>query len=153
MRTSKARLVTKGYSQREGIDYQDTFSSVAMLKSIRTLLAVAAYFDYEIWQMDVKMAFLNGYLEEDIYIEQPLHFTSSDDDHKSCFAHKHHKYINDHTTSTRPSCSHRAFLVDVPIIRTRDRFVYPYIQTCICRHALTSRQSILSRNLILILQC
>ena len=43
-----------------------------MLKSIHTLLAVAVYFDYEIWQMDVKMAFLNGYLEEDIYMEQPL---------------------------------------------------------------------------------
>ena len=59
----------KGYSQHEGIDYQDTFSSVAMLKHIHTLLAVAAYFDYEIWQMDVKIAFLNRYLEEDIYME------------------------------------------------------------------------------------
>ena len=68
----------KGYSQCEGIDYQDTFFPVAMLKSICTLLAVAAYFDYEIWQMNVKMAFLNGYLEEDIYMEQPLDFTSSD---------------------------------------------------------------------------
>ena len=46
--TFKVRLVVKGYSQREGIDYQDTFSSVAILKYIRTLLAVAAYFDYEI---------------------------------------------------------------------------------------------------------
>ena len=53
METFKARLVVKGYSQCEGIDYQDIFSSVAMLKSIRTLLAVAAYFDYEIWQIDV----------------------------------------------------------------------------------------------------
>ena len=82
--TFKARLVAKGYSQHEGIDYQDTFSSVAMLKSIHTLLAVAAYFDYEIWQMNVKTAFLNGYLEEDIYMEQPLGFTSSDTDHKVC---------------------------------------------------------------------
>ena len=48
METFKARLVAKDYSQCEGIDYQDTFSPVAMLKSIRTLLAVAAYFDYEI---------------------------------------------------------------------------------------------------------
>ena len=84
METFKARLVAKGYSQRESIDYQDTFSPIAMLKSIRTLLAVAAYFDYEIWQMDVKTAFLNGYLEEDIYMEQSLGFTSSDDDHKVC---------------------------------------------------------------------
>ena len=69
METFKARLVAKGYSQHEGIDYQDTFSSVAMLKSIHTLLVVAAYFDYEIWQMDVKTVFLNGYLEEDVYME------------------------------------------------------------------------------------
>ena len=48
METFKARLVVKGYGQHKGIDYQDTFSSVAMLKYIRTLLAVAAYFDYEI---------------------------------------------------------------------------------------------------------
>ena len=47
--TFKARLVVKGYSQCESIDYQDTFSSVVMLKFIRTLFAVAAYFDYEIW--------------------------------------------------------------------------------------------------------
>ena len=84
METFKVRLIAKGYSQREGIDYQDTFSPIAMLKFIRTLLAVAAYFDYEIWQMDVKTAFLNGSLEEDIYMEQPLGFTSSDDDHKIC---------------------------------------------------------------------
>ena len=64
--TFKAKLVAKSFSQCEGIDYQDTFSSVAMLKFIRTLLAVPLYFDYEIWQMDVKTAFLNGHLEEDI---------------------------------------------------------------------------------------
>ena len=84
MKIFKARLVAKGYSQCEGIDYQDTFSPIAMLKTIHTLLVVAAYFDYEIWQMDVKTTFLNGYLEEDIYMEQPLGFTSSDDDHKIC---------------------------------------------------------------------
>ncbi|CAL2230271.1 unnamed protein product [Prunus armeniaca] len=60
--TYKARLVAKGYRQREGIDYEETFSPVAMIKSIRILLAIVAYYDYEIWQMDVKMAFLNGHL-------------------------------------------------------------------------------------------
>ena len=72
--TFKARLVEKGYSQKEGIDYEETFSLVAMLKSIRILLVVAASLDYEIWHMDVKTAFLNGNLEEDIYMQQPKGF-------------------------------------------------------------------------------
>ena len=76
--------MTKDFSQREGIDYQKIFSSVAMLKSIHTLFAVAPYYDYEIRQMDVKTAFLNGYLEEDIYIEQLIGFTSDDGDHRVC---------------------------------------------------------------------
>ena len=62
--TYKARLVAKGYRQRQGVDYDETFSPVAMLKSIRILLAITAHYDYEIWQMDVKTAFLNGNLEE-----------------------------------------------------------------------------------------
>ena len=67
----KARLVAKGFKQIQGVDYDETFSLVAMLKSIRILLAIAAYFDYEIWQMDVKAAFLNGNLNEDVYLTQP----------------------------------------------------------------------------------
>ena len=56
----KARLVAKGFRQVQGVDYDETFYPVAMLKSIRVLLTIAAYHDYEIWQMDVKRAFLNG---------------------------------------------------------------------------------------------
>ena len=70
--TYKARLVAKGYNQRQGIDFDETFSPVAMLKSIRILLAIAAYYDYQIWQMDVKTAFLNGFIEETIYCNSPL---------------------------------------------------------------------------------
>ena len=85
--TYKARLVAKGYRQRYGIDYDETFSPVAMLKSIQIILALAAYFDYEIWQMDVRTAFLNGELDEEVYMMQPEGFTSIDES-KVCRLHK-----------------------------------------------------------------
>ena len=69
--------MAKGYTQKEGIDYDETFSPVAMPKSVRILLVVVAALDYEIWQMDVKTAFLNGELEEDIYMQQPKGFLRS----------------------------------------------------------------------------
>ncbi|KAH9697541.1 hypothetical protein KPL71_023649 [Citrus sinensis] len=82
--TFKARLVAKGFTQKEGIDYGETFSSVAMLKSIRILLSIAAVLDYEIWQMDVKTAFLNGHLEENIYMQQPDGFIQKGQKHMVC---------------------------------------------------------------------
>jgi hypothetical protein len=70
----KARLVAKGYSQVEGIDYGEIFSPVAKLTSIRFLLSLAASYDLEIEQMDVKTTFLHGDLEEEIYMSQPEHY-------------------------------------------------------------------------------
>ncbi|KAL0462876.1 UNVERIFIED_CONTAM: Retrovirus-related Pol polyprotein from transposon TNT 1-94 [Sesamum latifolium] len=64
MGSNQARLVEKGYTQRPGVDFEETYSPVAMAKSIRILLAIAAWYDYEIWQMDVKTAFLNGLLRK-----------------------------------------------------------------------------------------
>lgn len=67
----KCRLVAKGYSQSQGIDYEETFSPVVRYSSIRTLLALAAQKKLEVHQMDVETAFLNGDLEEEIYMDQP----------------------------------------------------------------------------------
>jgi transposase InsO family protein len=80
----KARLVAKGYRQVHGIDYEETFSPVVMFKSIRIMLAIAAFYDYEIWQMDVKTAFLNGNLEEDVYMTQPECFVDPKNANKVC---------------------------------------------------------------------
>ncbi|GJV49575.1 retrotransposon protein, putative, ty1-copia subclass [Tanacetum coccineum] len=74
--TYKARLVAKGYTQTTRIDYEETFSPVADIRAIRILIAIAAYYDYEIWQMDVKTAFLNRYLSEEVYMEQPEGFVN-----------------------------------------------------------------------------
>ena len=62
--TYKAHLIVKGYRQYYGIDYDEMFSPVAMLKSIRIILAIVAYSDYEVWQMNVKTAFLNRELKK-----------------------------------------------------------------------------------------
>jgi len=67
-------LVAKGYSQQLGVDYNKTFAPVARLDTIRTLIALATQKGWSIYQLDVKSAFLNGVLEEEIYIEQPPGF-------------------------------------------------------------------------------
>ncbi|GKA84653.1 retrotransposon protein, putative, ty1-copia subclass [Tanacetum coccineum] len=72
--TYKARLVAKDYTQLYRVDYEETFSPVADIRAIRILISIAAFYDYGIWQMDVKTAFLNGYLDEDIYMVQPEGF-------------------------------------------------------------------------------
>ncbi|KAK8600410.1 hypothetical protein V6N12_050264 [Hibiscus sabdariffa] len=84
VQTYKGRLVAKGFRQIHGIAYDETFSPVAMFKSIRILLAIAAFHDYEIWQMDVKIAFLNGKLEEDVYMTQPEGFVAPENAGKVC---------------------------------------------------------------------
>ncbi|KAK8619616.1 hypothetical protein V6N13_135898 [Hibiscus sabdariffa] len=84
VQTYKGRLVAKGFRQIHGVDYDETFSPVAMIKSIRILLAVAAFHDYEIWQMDVKTAFLNEKLEEDVYMTQLEGFVTPENAGKVC---------------------------------------------------------------------
>ncbi|KAJ9556652.1 hypothetical protein OSB04_011266 [Centaurea solstitialis] len=75
---NKARLVAKGYSQQEGIDYDETFAPVARIEAIRIFLVYAAHKNIKVFQMDVKSAFLNGVLHEEVYIEQPEGFVDPD---------------------------------------------------------------------------
>jgi hypothetical protein len=74
---NKARLVAQGYRQEEGIDYDETFAPVARLEAIRMFLAYSAHKGFKVYQMDVKSAFLNGKLEEEVYVQQPPGFESS----------------------------------------------------------------------------
>ncbi|GJS09464.1 retrovirus-related pol polyprotein from transposon TNT 1-94 [Tanacetum coccineum] len=71
---NKARLVAQGYNQQEGIDYDKTYAPVARLESIRILLAYACALDFKLFQMDVKSAFLNGFINEEVYVAQPPGF-------------------------------------------------------------------------------
>ncbi|KAJ9541927.1 hypothetical protein OSB04_028433 [Centaurea solstitialis] len=82
-----ARLVAKGYRQQEGIDYNETFAPVARIEAIRMFLAYAAHKDFTVYQMDVKTAFLNGVLKEEVYVSQPEGFVDQD--------HPDHVYILD----------------------------------------------------------
>ena len=67
---NKARLVCKGYAQEEGIDYGEKFAPIVRMEGVRFFLAYATYKGFKVYQMDVKSAFLNGILEEEVYIEQ-----------------------------------------------------------------------------------
>ncbi|PKI43712.1 hypothetical protein CRG98_035911 [Punica granatum] len=80
----KARLVIKGYKQKEGLDYFDTYSPVTRINSIRMILAIAALRNLEVHQMDVKTAFLNGNLDEEICMEQLEGFVAPRKERKVC---------------------------------------------------------------------
>jgi hypothetical protein len=67
----KDRLVAKGYAQKQGVDYDEVFALVARIETVRILLALAAHGDWEVHHMDVKSAFLNGDLQEQVYVHQP----------------------------------------------------------------------------------
>jgi hypothetical protein len=71
---NKARLVAQGFTQVEGLDFEETYAPVARLEAIRMLLAFASHNDFKLYQMDVKSAFLNGPIQELVYVEQPPGF-------------------------------------------------------------------------------
>ena len=71
---NKSRLVAQGYTQVEGIDFDESFAPVARLESIRILLSIACIMNFKLYQMDVKSAFLNGFLNEEVFVDQPKGF-------------------------------------------------------------------------------
>ena len=80
--STKLELSQKGFRQVQGVDYNEIFSTVAMLKSIRIMLAIATF--YEIWQMDIKTTFLNGFIKEELYMMQPEGFFNPKGANKMC---------------------------------------------------------------------
>jgi transposase InsO family protein len=78
----KARLVAKGFAQRHGVDYDETFAPVARMDTIRAVLAIAAQNKWPVYQMDVKSAFLNGFLDKEVYVDQPPGYEVKDQEQK-----------------------------------------------------------------------
>ena len=78
----KARLVAKGYVQRQGVEYQKVFAPVARIETVRVPLALATQEDWKVHHMDVKSAFLNGDLTEEVYVEQPLGYEKKGEERK-----------------------------------------------------------------------
>jgi hypothetical protein len=79
---NKSRLVAQGYSQKEGIDCEETFAPVVCLEAIRILLAFSVAKGFKLYQMNVKSAFLNEFLEEEVYVKQPPGFRSAEFPHR-----------------------------------------------------------------------
>jgi hypothetical protein len=84
----KARLIAKGYVQHHGVDYEEVFAPVARMESVRVLLAVAAHRSWSVHHMDVKSAFLNGELVEEVYVQQPPGFIAAGHEGKVLKLHK-----------------------------------------------------------------
>ena len=84
MERYKARLVAQGYSQQPGIDYEEKFSPVVRFESVCSVMALAVHGNMKLHQMDVKTAFLNGELREEVFIQQPEEFTEQGKEHLVC---------------------------------------------------------------------
>jgi hypothetical protein len=95
---NKSRLVAQGHSEKEEIDYEEAFAPVARLETIRIFLAFFIAKGFKLYQMDVKSAFLNGFLEEEVYVKQPPGFESVEFPHR---VYKLRKALNGAGTSSQ----------------------------------------------------
>ena len=84
MERYKARIVAKGFTQKEDIDYKETFYPISSKDSFRTIMTLVVHFDLELHQIDVKTVFLNGDIDEMIYMVQPENFVSGDPKNMVC---------------------------------------------------------------------
>ena len=73
---NKAQLVAQGYNQEEGIDFNDTFAFIARIEAFRLMLSFACHMDFKLFQMDVKSAFLNDFIQEKVYVERHNGFSA-----------------------------------------------------------------------------
>ena len=88
MTCHRAHLIAQGFSQTEGIDYKETFALVARLDLLQLLLAIATHFDFDVHHIDIKSAYLNGDLNEEIYMDKPKGFAIKGKEHQVCFLEK-----------------------------------------------------------------
>ena len=82
--STRPKFVTRGFSQVEGVDYDETFALVARYTSIRALISIAAEMGWKIHQMDVKTTFLNGIIQEEVYVEKPQGFEIHERESRVC---------------------------------------------------------------------
>ncbi|GJT25969.1 retrovirus-related pol polyprotein from transposon TNT 1-94 [Tanacetum coccineum] len=117
---NKARLVARGYRQEEGIDFEESFAPVSRLDAIRIFLAYAAHLNMIVYQMDVKTAFLNGILREEVYASQPDGFVDQDNLNHG-FAAALAVLVTGASQSRQHESHHRFFPVDTSLIHIESR--------------------------------
>ena len=125
MERFKARLVVQGFTQKEDIDYKETFSPVSSKDFLRIIMALVPHFDLELHQMDVKKAFINGNIDETIYMKQPENFAVGDPKKMVC---KHKKSFYGLKQASRQVKANvtKAALVYANMIDGRDWFLIHY---------------------------